>query len=356
MEKLTYVVKTGDTLYLIAQRFNTTVENLIRLNNISDPNSIMVGRVIIVTPEEPSPQPPLGPEWCPRLTLGNRGSAVREVQRLLQERGFSLGGVDGVFGSRTRAAVVNFQRAQNLSVTGIVDITTWEALGKRCQGSETSVCPVIRIGDRGSGVRFLQSLLDNLNYAPGPIDGVFGADTQGAVIAFQANNNINPTGVVDQATWNKLGVSCVPLYPDQGGPSVPDENDEVNYTWEEIEGFRYLLATNEKRYYRGQPVKITFRKRNITDNTVTLEYTSSQVFDFYISNAKGIEIWRWSKDKAFSSVIREMVLAPGEDETIDIVWNQKNKWGNTVNPQTFTLWGTNKATGKSVSLQFEVYD
>ncbi|MFZ7101704.1 MAG: peptidoglycan-binding protein [Peptococcaceae bacterium] len=357
---MTYVVRTGDTLYLIAQRFNTTVERLIQLNNITNPSAIMVGRVIIITPEEPTPQPPLGPEWCPRLTLRDRGSSVREVQQLLRQRGYDLGGIDGVFGARTRAAVVNFQRAQNLAVSGVVDEATWQALGRNCTGQGTSACPVIRLGTRGSAVRFLQSLLTNSNYAPGPIDGVYGADTQAAVIAFQANNNLSPTGVVDQATWNKLGVTCVPAYPDHGQnggtvPPVPDEGDEVNYTWEEIEGFRYLLATNEQRYFRGQPVRITFRKRNITDESVTLSYSSSQLFDFYISNSNGREIWRWSEDAAFMPVVTEMVLAPGEAETIDIVWNQRNKGGNLVNPQTLTLWGTNKATGQSVSVQFEVY-
>jgi peptidoglycan hydrolase-like protein with peptidoglycan-binding domain len=61
--------------------------------------------------------------------LGSRGRAVRELQHLLRERGFDLGGVDGVFGARTRATVVNFQRSRNLPVTGIVDVATWQALG-----------------------------------------------------------------------------------------------------------------------------------------------------------------------------------------------------------------------------------
>lgn len=126
---MTYVVRTGDTLYKIAQRFNTTVERLIALNNITDPNMIMVGMVLTISSEQPGPQPPLGPEWCPRLTLGSRGRAVRELQHLLRERGFDLGGVDGVFDARTRAAVVNFQRSRNLPVTGIVDVATWQASG-----------------------------------------------------------------------------------------------------------------------------------------------------------------------------------------------------------------------------------
>ncbi|MDF9409575.1 MAG: N-acetylmuramoyl-L-alanine amidase XlyA precursor [Pelotomaculum sp. PtaB.Bin013] len=48
---VTYTVQTGDTLFLIARRFGTTVERLIQANNIADPNTIFVGQTLII-PEE----------------------------------------------------------------------------------------------------------------------------------------------------------------------------------------------------------------------------------------------------------------------------------------------------------------
>ena len=42
----TYTVKAGDTLATIARRFNTTVANLVALNNIANPNVIRVGQVL----------------------------------------------------------------------------------------------------------------------------------------------------------------------------------------------------------------------------------------------------------------------------------------------------------------------
>lgn len=42
----TYTVKAGDTLSELAQKFNTTVSELQRLNNIKDPNKIYVGQVL----------------------------------------------------------------------------------------------------------------------------------------------------------------------------------------------------------------------------------------------------------------------------------------------------------------------
>lgn len=46
----TYTVQSGDTLSSIAEKFNTTVSNLISLNSISNPNLIYVGQVLKISP------------------------------------------------------------------------------------------------------------------------------------------------------------------------------------------------------------------------------------------------------------------------------------------------------------------
>ena len=43
----TYVVQRGDSLMKIAQKINVTVEELVRLNHISDPNKIWAGQVLV---------------------------------------------------------------------------------------------------------------------------------------------------------------------------------------------------------------------------------------------------------------------------------------------------------------------
>lgn len=44
-----YIVKSGDTLSYIALWYNTTVEELVKLNNIQNPNLIYVGQKILIT-------------------------------------------------------------------------------------------------------------------------------------------------------------------------------------------------------------------------------------------------------------------------------------------------------------------
>lgn len=48
-----YVVKKGDTLSHIAVRYNTTVNELVRLNNISNPNYIVVGQKLRLSADDP---------------------------------------------------------------------------------------------------------------------------------------------------------------------------------------------------------------------------------------------------------------------------------------------------------------
>jgi len=43
-----YVVQAGDTLSRIAQRFNTTVDAIVRANNLSNPNNLSVGQRLII--------------------------------------------------------------------------------------------------------------------------------------------------------------------------------------------------------------------------------------------------------------------------------------------------------------------
>lgn len=64
----------------------------------------------------------------PTLRKGDRGDNVRDLQEALNRLGFDCGAADGVFGTKTKAAVEAFQRAAGLSVDGVVGRNTWKAL------------------------------------------------------------------------------------------------------------------------------------------------------------------------------------------------------------------------------------
>lgn len=64
----------------------------------------------------------------PMVSYGSRGDAVRKLQELLNALGYDCGSVDGIFGSKTKAAVLAFQKANGLAADGIAGPLTWGKL------------------------------------------------------------------------------------------------------------------------------------------------------------------------------------------------------------------------------------
>ena len=64
----------------------------------------------------------------PIIKKGSEGSAVKELQRMLKAKGYDVGAIDGIFGSKTLAAVKAFQQARGLVVDGIVGKKTWTSV------------------------------------------------------------------------------------------------------------------------------------------------------------------------------------------------------------------------------------
>jgi peptidoglycan hydrolase-like protein with peptidoglycan-binding domain len=56
-------------------------------------------------------------------------NAIKQMQQTLQDEGQYRGKIDGALGLRTRASIRGFQRAENLPVTGQLDIETAGKLG-----------------------------------------------------------------------------------------------------------------------------------------------------------------------------------------------------------------------------------
>jgi hypothetical protein len=147
-----------------------------------------------------------GVAW-PTQSLGDRGTDVIAIQEMLRDRLVPrplprrrtilriivLPPVDGFFGATTDDAVRRFQGSQGMAATGIVDAATWLAL----------VRP-LSLGSDGPEVAALQRELIEKRSAPLVVDGIFGATTRSALIAFQKHVGLAQTGVADPATWRTL--------------------------------------------------------------------------------------------------------------------------------------------------------
>ena len=65
----------------------------------------------------------------PTVKKGSKGDAVRMLQQILTDFGYSPGPVDGDFGTKTESAVKQFQTDFSLVVDGSVGPKSWAALG-----------------------------------------------------------------------------------------------------------------------------------------------------------------------------------------------------------------------------------
>jgi N-acetylmuramoyl-L-alanine amidase len=71
------------------------------------------------------------------LSRGSRGPEVQELQSKLAQLGYSVGTVDGKFGSKTEAAIRSFQKDHGLKVDGLAGTQTIKEL-KRLTGQSTN--------------------------------------------------------------------------------------------------------------------------------------------------------------------------------------------------------------------------
>lgn len=62
------------------------------------------------------------------LSMGARGEAVKELQQALIEKGYDIGEADGIFGIKTKTALMEYQKANGLKVDGIAGPETLSSL------------------------------------------------------------------------------------------------------------------------------------------------------------------------------------------------------------------------------------
>ena len=150
------------------------------------------------------------------LKEGASGLDVRKLQGRLAELGYYAGGVDGIYGSTTTSAVKAFQRANGLSGDGQAGSQTqtklYSASAKYAASPVATANPdqtrTLTVGMTGNDVYALQERLIELNYLSGVADGVFGTETQSALVAFQNRNGLTADGQAGASTLKKLSGSC----------------------------------------------------------------------------------------------------------------------------------------------------
>ena len=105
-------IKNGG--YATDPSYITTIMSIINKYNLTQYDSVVTGKTSAIERAT--------------IKMGSRGADVTYLQRLLTAKGYGAGNIDGIFGSKTLAAVKAFQKANDLTVDGIVGAMTWDKL------------------------------------------------------------------------------------------------------------------------------------------------------------------------------------------------------------------------------------
>ena len=77
------------------------------------------------------------------------------------------------------------------------------------------------------------------------------------------------------------------------------------------------MSTDKMNYSVGEPIKMTLKIFNYTEEDIVFHFNSAQRYDFIIEDEEGNEVWRWSQqDMMFAMVLGEETLGPINTEVI----------------------------------------
>ncbi|MBU1668694.1 peptidoglycan-binding protein [bacterium] len=166
------------------------------------------------------------------LRLGDRSPEVQLLQERLNNLGYDLI-VDGIFGNGTYQAVYDFQITYGLEADGIVGSNTMTLIQSLSITRAVNVVErpkfTLTFGMQNRSVQIVQGYLNRYGFELVE-DGVFDKLMLQAVLDYQKAYNLEETGMVDEAVWEKLEnptrtkSTLVRTYPVS---SLGDENEEV---------------------------------------------------------------------------------------------------------------------------------
>ena len=190
------------------------------------------------------------------IIKGDTYSNIIAVQTVLKKWSYYTGSVDGIWGSRTRAAVIYFQRSNGLSPDGIVGSATEKAMGLNLGGSSAPA------SSNNSNDLYL---LGKCIYAEARGEPYTGMVAVGAVILNRVKDSRFPntiSGVIYQAgAFTAVADGQINLSPNQ--TALNAAQDSLN-GWDPTYGCLYYFnpATATNKWIWSLPIVLRIGKHN----------------------------------------------------------------------------------------------
>lgn len=159
--------------------------------------------------------------------------------------------------------------------------------------TSTSTTSVLKVGNRGAAVTELQKNLTKLGYDTKGTEGIFGAGTKNAVIAFQRAHGLSPDGMVGNATKEAISeeIAKIEIKP----VTTPKEETKSNGTIRNVTLEKYNNKVNEAnaKYVWDELLKAGFTKEAAAGIMGNLDAESAFKTDWSGDQGSvGIAQWR----------------------------------------------------------------
>src|SRR3979490_296010 len=80
------------------------------------------------------------------------------------------------------------------------------------------------------------------------------------------------------------------------------------------DSLRLTLTTDKPAYRAGEPIELIFKVTNRSKQPNVFEFSSSQRYDFEITDSKGTKVWRWRAGRMFAQMMGTEQLAPAASQ------------------------------------------
>lgn len=143
----------------------------------------------------------------------SRAEIVADVQRELARRAFYDGAIDGIYGSRTDAAIRDFEQAAGMKPTGEPSEALLQAI-MRAAVKGKAAAPAAPRQDAIAGliaqpnarqVMAVQRALSDFGYGQIKATGVYDADTRASIERFERERKLPITGQISERVMRELG-------------------------------------------------------------------------------------------------------------------------------------------------------
>ena len=186
---------------------------------------------------------------------GSRGNEVKQIQEKLKRWGYYNGSVDGIYGSKTLAAVKSFQKKNGLTVDGIAGQKTLSAMGITSSSTSSS-------GSSASNSNDI-NLLAHIIYGEGRGEPYRGQVAIGAVILNRVKNSSFPNtiaGVIYQkGAFDAVSDGQINMTPDSNAKKAAQ--DAIN-GWDPSYGAIYYFnpSTATNKWIWSRPLTVVIGK------------------------------------------------------------------------------------------------